>query len=97
MAHTGHGVHGFESGSKHLFDEGDHLMAMLTVGIWSTLALNTKRWLGATFIGGMSLGAILGPNGVALPFLEPSITLSVVMMGLLLLAFSRVSTKSVSV
>jgi urease accessory protein len=72
----------------------DHLMAMLTVGIWSALALNTKRWLGpATFIGGMSLGAILGLNGVALPFLEPSIALSVVMMGLLLLAFSRISTQ----
>ena len=94
MAHTGHGVHGFESGLSHPLMGADHLMAMLTVGIWSALALNTKRWLGpATFIGGMSLGAILGLNGMALPFLEPSIALSVVMMGLLLLAFSRVSTQ----
>jgi urease accessory protein len=95
MAHTGYGVHGFESGLSHPLLGADHLMAMLTVGIWSALALNTKRWLGpATFIGGMSLGAILGLNGVALPLLEPSIALSVVMMGLLLLAFTRIPTQA---
>jgi urease accessory protein len=95
MAHTGHGVQGFESGLTHPFMGIDHLMAMLTVGVWSALALNNQRWLGpATFVGGMSLGAILGLNGVALPFLEPSIALSVVVMGLLLLAFSRVTTQA---
>ena len=95
MAHTGHGVQGFESGLTHPFMGIDHLMAMLTVGMWSALALNNQRWLGpATFVGGMSLGAILGLNGVALPFLEPSIALSVVVMGLLLLAFSRVTTQA---
>lgn len=95
MAHTGHGVQGFESGLTHPFMGIDHLMAMLTVGVWSALALNNQRWLGPSyFCGGMSLGAILGLNGVALPFLEPSIALSVVVMGLLLLAFSRVTTQA---
>ena len=60
MAHTGHGVQGFESGFSHPFMGIDHLIAMLTVGVWSALALNNQRWLGpATFVGGMSLGAIL--------------------------------------
>ena len=94
MAHTGQGVHGLESGLVHPFMGLDHLMAMLTVGMWSALALSKQAWLGpASFIGGMSLGAILGVNGLALPLLDSSIALSVVIMGLLLLAFARIPTQ----
>lgn len=90
LAHTGHDVHGFASGMAHPLGGLDHLLAMLAVGMWSATAMPRQWWAGAAaFMAAMLIGAILGIDGVTLPLLEPGIALSVVVMGLLVIGFSR--------
>lgn len=89
-AHTGHEVQGFASGLAHPIGGLDHLLAMLTVGLWSAVVLPKHLWAGPlVFMSFMLLGAVLGVNGVTLPLLEPSIALSVVVIGLLLVGFAH--------
>ncbi len=89
QAHTGHGASGLADGLAHPFGL-DHLLAMLTVGIWSVSALPAnKAWWGpATFMLALVLSAALGAVGVAVPLLEQMISLSVLLFGLMLV-FSR--------
>ena len=89
MAHPGHGMTGFEAGVVHPLLGADHLLAMLTVGLWSGLALPRRSWAGpAAFLGAMLVGAGLGFGGLALPGAELAITASVVVFGLMV-AFAR--------
>lgn len=85
MAHTGLGVHTFLEGLAHPLG-ADHLLAMLAVGVWSVRALPASRiWQGpATFMAALMVGALLGARGVAVPFLEQAIALSVSLLGFLL-------------
>jgi urease accessory protein len=84
MAHPGHGSTGMEAGLLHPFLGLDHLLAMVTVGLWSGLALPRRAWGGAAaFLAAMTAGAGLAWAGVALPFVEGWITLSVVVFGLM--------------
>jgi urease accessory protein len=93
LAHTGHDVHGFASGVAHPLGGLDHLLAMLAVGMWSAAAMPRQWWAGAAaFMAAMLIGAILGIGGVTLPLLEPSIALSVIIMGLLVIGFARLGT-----
>jgi urease accessory protein len=88
-AHTGHGTHGFLSGIEHPFGL-DHLLAMVAVGVWSAAALQgARRWLGPlAFLGAMSVGALAGAAGFAMPLVETGIAASVLLMGVML-AFVR--------
>ncbi|MCE5972364.1 HupE/UreJ family protein [Sinirhodobacter sp. WL0062] len=89
MAHPGHGVSGFEAGVTHPLLGADHLLAMLTVGLWSGFALPRRAWAGpAAFLGAMIVGAALGFAGLVLPGAELAITGSVVVFGLMV-AFAR--------
>lgn len=85
-AHTGHGTHSFVQGLGHPLGM-DHLLAMLAVGVWSTMALPAQRaWQGpASFMVAMVIGAAAGALGLTLPFLEHAIALSVVVFGALLM------------
>ena len=65
-AHTGHGTESFMEGLAHPFGL-DHLLAMLTVGVWSVAALPARQaWQGpATFLlalvaGGLGAGLRTG-------------------------------------
>jgi urease accessory protein len=89
QAHTGHGTSGIAEGLAHPFGL-DHLLAMVAVGLWSVSALpSSKAWWGpATFMLSLVASAALGAMGVAVPYLEPLISLSVVLFGLMLV-FSR--------
>ncbi|MGH9025442.1 MAG: HupE/UreJ family protein [Acidimicrobiia bacterium] len=84
-AHTGGPISGLSSGLLHPFLGVDHLFAMVTVGI---LAVTWGRLVTvpATFLAAMATGGALGIVGLALPFGEAAIALSVVALGAALVA-----------
>jgi urease accessory protein len=85
QAHTGHGTDSLFQGLAHPLS-ADHLLAMLAVGLWSVAALPAgKVWQGpATFMLALVASAVLGMQGVTVPFLEQAIALSVALFGALL-------------
>jgi urease accessory protein len=87
QAHTGHGTTGVFEGLVHPFGL-DHLLAMVTVGMWSVSALPASRawWGPATFLLALVVGAALGAMGLTIPWLEQLISLSVVLFGVMLVA-----------
>lgn len=84
FAHTGAGaVHGFGAGFAHPMGGLDHLLAMVTVGIFAYQLGGRAMWaVPATFVALMAVGGAVGISGVALPFVEIAIALSVVVLGL---------------
>jgi urease accessory protein len=89
FAHPGALDHGsLAAGMAHPFLGLDHVLAMLAVGLWASLlgAQGERRavWLvPAAFVGAMAVGFALALSGLALPFVEPTILASVVVLGLL--------------
>lgn len=70
----------------------DHLLAMVTVGLLSAQMGGRAIWtVPATFVSVMALGGILGILGFPLPFVEYGIALSVVVLGIALLARKKIS------
>jgi urease accessory protein len=84
LAHSGHGdaggvLHGF----THPLGGLDHVLAMVAVGLFAAHLGGRALWLvPATFVAVMALGGALGMAGIALPFVETGIALSVVVLGL---------------
>lgn len=65
----------------------DHLLAMVTVGLLSAQMGGRALWtVPATFVSVMAVGGILGILGLPLPLVEYGIALSVVVLGIALLA-----------
>ncbi len=85
FAHTGAGhTHGFVHGFLHPVGGLDHLLAMIAVGLFAAYLGGRALWLvPATFVGVMALGGLLGVSGVALPYVEVGIALSVIVLGAL--------------
>lgn len=83
FAHMGHGeVASFMSGLAHPVLGLDHLLAMVTVGLWAALVGGRSLWVWpASFVGSMLVGGALAMNGVALPGVELVIAASVVALG----------------
>ncbi len=91
LAHTGaeHAL-SFASGFKHPFTGLDHMLAMVTVGLWAGLNGGRALWAWpAAFVGVMVLGGLLGMSGFAVPMVEAGILASVVVLGLLVLAATQ--------
>ncbi|MFZ6658054.1 HupE/UreJ family protein [Undibacterium sp. TJN19] len=85
-----HSVHGFEAGFAHPFMGLDHLLAMLAVGIWAAQQRGISLWLlPAVFPMAMAAGAMMGINGMPLPFVEPGIAVSVLVLGLLIASTAK--------
>jgi urease accessory protein len=83
-AHPGHAGDGFGAGFMHPFLGIDHLLVMVTVGIWSVLH-SRRVWLAPlVFVSFLALGAMLGHAGLVVPHLEPLVAASVLVLGLLL-------------
>jgi urease accessory protein len=83
-----HGVHesagGFGAGLAHPFMGLDHVLAMLTVGLWAAQTGGRALWaVPATFVATMAAGSALALAGFALPHVEIVVALSVVTLGLL--------------
>ncbi len=82
-AHEGHGAaDGFLAGVLHPVSGLDHLLAMVAVGIWGAFLGRPLIWqLPVAFPLVMVIGGVLGIVGVAMPFVEAGIALSVVVLG----------------
>jgi urease accessory protein len=82
-AHTGTGLAGgFAWGFRHPLTGGDHLLAMVSVGLWGAfLGRPLIYQLPVGFPAMMVVGAIVGMVGVPLGCIEIGIALSVVALG----------------
>jgi urease accessory protein len=84
LAHESTGVaNGFVAGLLHPVSGLDHLLAMVSVGIWGAFLGRPLIWqLPVAFPLVMVIGGVLGILGIALPQVELGIALSVVVLGL---------------
>lgn len=91
-AHAGHGIEGFGAGLAHPFMGWDHLLAMVTVGVWSAAVLPPGRRLAAPalFVAMLLAGALVALAGAVLPLVELVIAMSVVLLGAMLLLGRRI-------
>lgn len=93
LAHINLAEHGsFAAGLSHPLFGADHVLAMVTVGLWAFVGGSRTIWtVPATFVVTMMVGFAAAIAGINLPLVEPAIAASVVVLGLLLLAALRVS------
>lgn len=92
LAHTGlpgHEHGGLAAGLMHPVSGFDHLLAMLSVGLWSALSAKGDGWrlwsAPAAFVTAMLAGAAAGYAGLPLPLVETGIAASVVLLGLMVM------------
>lgn len=92
FAHLNPDEHGsFAAGLSHPLFGADHILAMVAVGLWAALLGGRALWLvPSAFVGTMAVGFAAALSGVALPFVEPVILASVVVIGLLAAVALRV-------
>lgn len=85
FAHPGAGsIHGVIHGFTHPLFGWDHLLAMVTIGLWAGQRGGRAMWaLPAAFVGMMVVGGILGTLGVHVPGVETGILASVLVLGAL--------------
>lgn len=85
LAHLDPGEHGsFLAGISHPLFGADHILAMVAVGLWAALLGGRALWqVPAAFVVTMALGFCAAVMGAPLPFVEPVILASVVVIGLL--------------
>ena len=83
LAHTGVGdAHGFVHGFAHPLGGLDHVLAMVTVGIFAWQLGGRALWLvPATFVLVMAAAGALGLYGITVPFVEFGIAASVIVLG----------------
>ncbi|MDR0226814.1 MAG: HupE/UreJ family protein [Burkholderiaceae bacterium] len=97
-AHTGMGAHlhtgdgamqALMAGLSHPIAGLDHLLAMVTLGLWCGLMLR-RQWLPpVAFAACMALGLALTQTSLELPAVEPMVAASLLAFGLLLIAQRR--------
>lgn len=84
---------GFTHGFAHPWTGLDHVLAMVLVGMFAWQLGGRALWLvPAAFVTLMMAGGLLGATGVALPFVETGIALSIVVLGGAVACGMRVST-----
>jgi urease accessory protein len=83
FAHSGSAhVHGLLAGIEHPFTGIDHLLAIMAVGIIAgRTGGRALIVLPSCFVLAMLAGALLGIAGIGLPAVEPTIALSLVVLG----------------
>ena len=91
QAHTAKDLAGgFIAGFSHPFSGADHLLAMVSVGLWGAfLGRPLIAALPVIFPAVMALGALLAMIGVAQPPIELGIALSVLVLGIAIAAAWR--------
>jgi urease accessory protein len=89
-AHPGHGPLDLATGLAHPFSGADHMLAMLSVGLWAALRGGRARlaWP-AAFVGAMVAGFALGRLQPIALSVEPAILASVIVLGALTAAQAR--------
>ncbi|MDL1949714.1 HupE/UreJ family protein [Acidobacteria bacterium ACD] len=88
LAHAEQGkAAGFLAGLRHPISGLDHVLAMVSVGLWGAQLGAPAVWLlPVTFPVVMAMGGMLGLVGVPLPGVEVAIALSGIALGLAVLA-----------
>ena len=82
---TGGAIGGLGSGLGHPFLGLDHLLAMLAVGVWAYQLGGSALWkVPLVFVLTLLVGANLGLAGISLPFFEPMIAASLMVLGLII-------------
>ena len=82
--------HGFANGLAHPVTGLDHICAMVAVGLWAAQRGGRALWLvPSVFVLVMALGGALGMAAVPIPFVEPGIAASVLVLGVLIAAAVR--------
>ena len=86
-AHDGTGLAGgFVAGVLHPLQGFDHLLAMVSVGLWGAFLGRPLLYaLPMLFPAAMAVGGAIGMSGVALPPVELGIAVSVITLGLMIL------------
>jgi urease accessory protein len=94
FAHLDPAEHGsLLAGFTHPLSGLDHILVMVTVGLWAAQIGGRALWvIPAAFVGTMAFGFALAMAGVHLPFVEPAILASVVALGLLVAMAVRMET-----
>jgi urease accessory protein len=94
FAHLNPAEHGaFAAGLSHPFFGADHILAMVGVGLWAALLGGRAIWMVPTaFVITMVAGFALSIAGLGLPFVEPVIAASVVVLGLVALVAVQAPT-----
>ncbi|WP_442497757.1 HupE/UreJ family protein [Methylobacter sp. sgz302048] len=82
-AHMGvHEMMGRASGFIHPITGADHVLAMVAVGLWAVQQGGRALWaVPVAFVAMMMAGGMLGLAGVALPYAEQGILMSVLVLG----------------
>jgi len=90
-AHTGvGGTSGVVDGLLHPLTGIDHMAAMIAVGLWAIQCGGRAVWaVPLSFVTVMASSSLIGAAGIALPFVEPGIAASVLILGLLIVAAIR--------
>lgn len=85
FAHLNPAEHGsFAAGFSHPLSGADHILAMVTVGIWASMLGGRALFaVPAAFVSVMLLGFCAALAGMPLPFVEPVVLASVAVLGLL--------------
>ena len=85
LAHTGVGqTNSFASGIAHPLNGVDHILAMVAIGLWGVLAGGRAIWVWPmTFVATMLAGFAAATLGLQMPFVEPAIWSSIIILGLL--------------
>ena len=91
LAHVDSGqAAGFLIGLKHPWSGSDHILAMVSVGLWGAQLGNPALWvLPVAFPMVMSFGAFMGLVGIPVPGVEIGIALSALLLGAMVLGELR--------
>lgn len=94
FAHLNPAEHGsFAAGFSHPLSGADHILAMVAVGLWASM-LGGRALIAVplSFVGVMLLGFAAALGGLPIPYVEPVILTSVIVLGLFVAVAFRAST-----
>lgn len=82
---------GFMHGFLHPIGGLDHILAMVGVGLWAAQLGGKALWaVPLAFVGAMAIGGALGIVGAPVPFVEPGIIASDLILGGLVVMATRI-------
>jgi urease accessory protein len=84
FAHTGlEQTNSFAAGIAHPLGGADHILAMVAVGLWGVIAGGRALWVWPlAFVVTMLAGFAAGRFGLQIPFVEPAMEASIIILGL---------------
>lgn len=83
-------IDSFISGALHPVFGLDHILAMVVVGVWALQIGGRAVWaVPLGFVGTMAVGFVAARIGLTLPFVEPMIMASSIILGVLVLLALR--------